>query len=652
MWSDNETSLDLLNVQHLVAATAGVVRNDDLLPATIGIFGGWGSGKSSLIGMVREELEGNEDVVCISFNGWLFEGYEDAKAALMGTILDEVVANRTLGEKAKGLATKLLRRVDWFRLMGLAGKSALSLTMSLPPGGVDALLGAATTSAQNIKPEELQELAKNAPDVSVRQTVREFHQDFATLLEETNIRTLVVFIDDLDRCLPDTVIATLEAIRLFLFAPRTAFVIGADEDLVKHAVKRRFPEVEGSALDVGSDYLEKLIQFPIRIPPLGRAELETYMNLLLTQLHVDKEPFEEMCVALLDRPPDAITGVGFDRAKAEELLEDVSSDLIEDLSLAEQTADILASGLEGNPRQTKRFLNTLVLREDMAKARTVVLRRRVLVKLMLLEYFRTETFRELASWQSAQEGKPKEVDYFEQRIRRESPEPETLDEEGTAEPEEEQEDLSPEGNAESSETDDSSASMTTVAQWLDDDWLVDWVVLDPPLRGVDLRPYFYFAREQIGALSGPSRRMSREARTVFARLSSRSEADRIAGADQLNNLSEADASAVFGAVADLVRREEDLGSEDSPLDALYRLTEVRTELAGETVKLFDSLSESQITVRIPPLLIRATKTTQAEAQAQSLLKRWSNSASNTMLASAAKNVLRSQESTDTRRRGR
>jgi hypothetical protein len=168
VWSDNEARIDLLNVQHLVAAVTGIVRNQSLLPATIGVFGGWGSGKSSLISMVREQLEGDEGVVCVSFNGWLFEGYEDAKAALMGTILDEVTTNRTLSAKAEGLAKKLLRRVDWFRLMGLAGTSAVALTTGLPPGGLDGLLGAATTSAQNVDPAKLEELMKNAPDDNVR----------------------------------------------------------------------------------------------------------------------------------------------------------------------------------------------------------------------------------------------------------------------------------------------------------------------------------------------------------------------------------------------------------------------------------------------------------------------------------------------------
>jgi len=90
----------------------------------------------------------------------------------------------------------------------------------------------------------------------MRRDVREFRQDFGELLKETRVKTLVVFIDDLDRCLPDTVIATLEAIKLFLFVEDTAFIIGADENLVQHAVKLRFPEVEGSKLDVGRNYLE------------------------------------------------------------------------------------------------------------------------------------------------------------------------------------------------------------------------------------------------------------------------------------------------------------------------------------------------------------------------------------------------------------
>ena len=55
---------------------------------------------------------------------------------------------------------------------------------------------------------------------------------------------LIVLIDDLDRCLPPTTISTLEAIRLFLFLQNTAFVIAADDTMIKHSVRSHFEGVD------------------------------------------------------------------------------------------------------------------------------------------------------------------------------------------------------------------------------------------------------------------------------------------------------------------------------------------------------------------------------------------------------------------------
>src|SRR2546421_9743007 len=101
MWSDNDTSVDLLGFQHLVRAVTGIVRRPRLLPATIGAFGDWGSGKSSLLRLVEEDLKADKDTLVLWFNGWMFEGYEDAKTALMGTILDEIAVRRRVTEKGK-----------------------------------------------------------------------------------------------------------------------------------------------------------------------------------------------------------------------------------------------------------------------------------------------------------------------------------------------------------------------------------------------------------------------------------------------------------------------------------------------------------------------------------------------------------------------
>src|SRR5215216_6038602 len=90
MWSDNEAEIDLLNVEHLVGAVLRVVKDERLDPVTVGVFGDWGSGKSSVIQLVLKRVADDPEVLCVYFNGWRFEGYEDAKSALAATILEEI----------------------------------------------------------------------------------------------------------------------------------------------------------------------------------------------------------------------------------------------------------------------------------------------------------------------------------------------------------------------------------------------------------------------------------------------------------------------------------------------------------------------------------------------------------------------------------
>ena len=90
-------------------------------------------------------------------------------------------------------------------------------------------------------------------------------------------------IDDLDRCLPDTAIETLEAVRLFVFTARTAFIGAADEAMIEYSVRKHFPELPDTTgpRDYARNYLEKLIQIPFRIPALGETETRIYVTLLL-----------------------------------------------------------------------------------------------------------------------------------------------------------------------------------------------------------------------------------------------------------------------------------------------------------------------------------------------------------------------------------
>src|SRR4029077_5962702 len=130
MWSENESKQDLLGFQYLAQAVISIVKKEALLPATIGVFGDWGGGKSTLIDIVQAKLMNDDErkagTVVLSFNGWLFEGYEGAKTALMGTILEELQDHETFknkaSDKAKKLMKSLFRRVNWMKATLGVGK--------------------------------------------------------------------------------------------------------------------------------------------------------------------------------------------------------------------------------------------------------------------------------------------------------------------------------------------------------------------------------------------------------------------------------------------------------------------------------------------------------------------------------------------------
>ncbi|MBS1656012.1 MAG: NTPase, partial [Bacteroidetes bacterium] len=141
MWSDNETLSDCIDYNHLISAVTGIIDNPSLLPCSIGIFGDWGSGKSSLMKMIEEKYKGQDNILVIRFNGWLFEGYEDTKTVLMGRIVDEIISKRTLGTKGLKAAARLLKKIDILKLSGTAIKYGIGFA-TMGPAGLAAVSGA------------------------------------------------------------------------------------------------------------------------------------------------------------------------------------------------------------------------------------------------------------------------------------------------------------------------------------------------------------------------------------------------------------------------------------------------------------------------------------------------------------------------------
>jgi predicted KAP-like P-loop ATPase len=497
MWSDNETTEDFLGFKVHAELIKSVILDKSLLPVTIGVFGDWGSGKTSVLKMLLEilnpesfpqessEKKALENIACIYINGWLFEGYDDAKAGLLSSVLNELQSHKKFNQKLKDKAISLMKSVNWMRLLhttlnNVVIPTALAFASN---GSIPPIVGTTAINAISISSDDVFKKKDEINGQTEVIDIRSFRTRFSELLRESNIDTLVILIDDLDRCSPQRLIDNLEAVKLFLSVENTAFIIGADPRIVRHAIStiykpEDFQEVNGKLdekSDIVTDYLEKMIQIPYYIPRLSPTEVQTYMSLLFCHRYLPDDASRKIIAALQKhKEKDRYTVFGFGAIKAA-LDNSLPSELDSSLKFCEISASLITEGLKGNPRQIKRFLNAYILRMKLAKiAHLESIEDSVLVKLMILEYVDGNLFNQLYLWQSQQDGFPRQIKELEK----------LTSESALTDIEKEIEKITPGWNSGFSHK---------------------WLAMEPLLAEKDLRDYFWIARDRLqSTLSGVS----------------------------------------------------------------------------------------------------------------------------------------------------
>ena len=474
MWSDNAATVDLLGYEDLLEEIVELALDETLQPLTIGAFADWGAGKSTLLNLAGTALRAKGALV-VEFSPWLVEGYDDMKACLLGAVIDSIETNPARGtqewpEGPKKLLRNLRSRINWLRLAKSGASiigSAAGASSAMPEIAAAAtIIPVAAAGVEHLrtllKPDDVVGSPTFAGSAEVS---RGFHSEFAELLEANeDIRPLVVLIDDLDRCLPDQVIETLEAIRLFLSAPGTAFVIAADERLVRDAVRHRYSVETKTEVDLPREYLEKLVHVAMRIPPLTRPETESYCNLLVAQRLLPLKSFEVVLDSAqrIRRSGELQVSCNLGIVR-EALSEGLPAQLEAEFGLIEQMIGPLTTGLKGNPRQIKRYLNTFSIRRRTAKRRGIMIDEAMLAKLVVLEYVRDDRHRQLHAWQQLGGGLSEEIALLEEAL--DSPTAVQSDE--------------------------------AIGSWAADQWTQDWLAAEPQLTGVDLTPYFFLSRDRV-----------------------------------------------------------------------------------------------------------------------------------------------------------
>jgi len=322
-----------------------ILNPNTTTPLTIGIFGSWGSGKTSLMKMIERGLKraGRDDTSVrqthtVWFNAWLYSKEESLWRALILQVLagvrrwrrDDLSALRDLDELVEHLhraagSTELghlsIAAAD---LLQDQGSSSAQITLVLQHG-LDLLENIAQARQQGdlAAARALHNQVRRATATLEQERIESldrFQQEFRTVIEKYVLPHgyFVIFVDDLDRCLPDKAVEVLEAIKLFLNVPGCIFILGIDREVVERGIHLRYGELGGvsdrgmlpflvgeEALNKGASqyraflqdlleesediidggrYLEKIIQIPFVLPPISPDAMGRFIARLAPEL--------------------------------------------------------------------------------------------------------------------------------------------------------------------------------------------------------------------------------------------------------------------------------------------------------------------------------------------------------------------------------
>ena len=578
--SDNETKVDLLNNEAIAKTIVSLIKDSKEQPISIGIHGDWGAGKSSILEMVENEVKlassvSGKKYSCIRFNGWKHQGFEDSKVALMSSIISELEKKEKLGVKSGEILKKLWKNINWMTVAKTAGKTALGIATGTAPltllsSTMDILKSTVTTEEGIAGAIEsiggyLSD-AKITEDISSNKEFSEFQENFAELLEDAAIEKLIVLIDDLDRCLPDVAINTLEAVRLFMFTEKTAFVIAADEGMIRYAVKKHFPDAtDENKFNAGeafaNKYLEKLIQVPFRIPALGEVEACIYIMLLMvgSVLPDENENYKKLREEGLSRirKPWNVESLTVDDVK--EILGNDYEKSSKEVLIATQICHLLAQNTDGNPRKIKRFVNMLLLRYEIAKNRGFgdELELAILAKMMLAEYYEPDFYKAL---------------------------PNHLDSEGKW-------DEVPEILADIKTMVEDKKTVEAKERWYDLNKIWKWITTEPEITDKDLRPYYYACKEKMDYFSGKT---SKNDLSEIVELLFRDEMIIVGRVEDLKNLTNQESDQVFGIVAQKIMEKGQFDMKPKGIDGLIVLVQNKPELRKSLVDFIDAIPVDKV----------------------------------------------------------
>lgn len=286
---------------------------------TIGVFGQWGQGKTSMLRQIEVDLKNvrahdGTEILTLWFNPWQFSGEEHMIIPFFHTLasyLQEYTdTKKKEAEAAKPISTKI--------------KNFLKVLSQVPVAlayGTEFKIKAPLIVESKFKFSDAIKRAQKKNKRIMQNEVEKYESMYYRLISvlQDAARDLglkiVVFIDDLDRCLPEKAVELLEGVKVFLDLPGFVYVMGVAREVIEKGIRFRYRDLykeENEKPFLEQDYLDKIIQFPMTLPP-----------------------------------PDP------------ELLKEMVKTHMKGLDRVTPYLDTIQRALEDNPRSLKRFVNNL-----------------------------------------------------------------------------------------------------------------------------------------------------------------------------------------------------------------------------------------------------------------------------------------------------
>ncbi len=236
-------------------------------PMTIAIQGDWGSGKTSMMNMIKEQIK--DQVATSWFNTWQYSQF-NMDDTLTVSLLSRLITDLDTKDKAKNERAKKALRF----ILKCAKTGGVMVT--------NALIGDASSEAIN------NNFQNESEEMDMPQAIHDLKEQFQSAvnakIEHSGVDRVVIFIDDLDRLHPGKAVELLEVLKLFLDCDNCVFILAIDYAVVSQGVKQKYGELIGE--EKGKSFFDKIIQVPFKMP-VAQYNVHSYVNTSLESMGIN-----------------------------------------------------------------------------------------------------------------------------------------------------------------------------------------------------------------------------------------------------------------------------------------------------------------------------------------------------------------------------